>query len=141
MAGPFRVSKARTVGDPTRGPGMPEYQDYLQRLMKMIPADVVGLYLVAAGLIDPNDALLLACWTVFCAICVVLVRAMGSKDPGSSDHPGPDWMLVTMSTIAFLIWVYDIGGPFAAYGIPNRPYGSLAVMAWTFLVPYFYRGI
>lgn len=139
MAGPFRISKARVVK--AAAAGGPDLQEYLQRLMKMIPADVVGLYLVGAGLINAQAAGLLAFWTGVCAVGVIVERAWGSKDPASGAHPGPDWILVLISTIAFLIWVYDVGGAFAAYGIPNRPYGALAVLGWTFFVPYFYKGI
>jgi hypothetical protein len=86
-------------------------QAYLDRLITMIPGEVIGLYLVGSGMIDPRQAMGLAIWTAICAVGVVAVRAWGSKDPQSSIKPGPDWTLVGISTVAFIIWVYSIGGP------------------------------
>src|SRR5690348_15658582 len=120
MAGPFRISRARAVRAAAGG-GADDMQAYLDRLMKMIPTEVVGLYLVGSGVIAPDAAVPLTIWTAICAFGVVAVRAWGSKDPGSA-HPGPDWTLVAISTVAFVIWIYDIGGLFTAYGIPNRPW-------------------
>jgi hypothetical protein len=115
-------------------------QAYLDRLMKMIPTEVVGLYLVGSGVIAANAHGTLAAWTVVCVVAVIVVRAWGSQDPASAKS-GPDWTLVLISTIAFVIWVYSIGGVFTAYGIDNRPWSSLLVLAWTFFVPIIYKGV
>ena len=139
MAGPYRISKARAV--PVDAGGGPNFQAYLDRLMRMIPAEVIGLYLVGAGMIDPKASLSMAIWTGICVVGVIAVRAWGSKDLLSSSQPGPDWMLVLISTGAFIIWIYNIGGVFTAYGVPNRPWGALLVLVWTFFVPIFYKGI
>jgi len=139
MAGPFRIARARVVK--ATGARDAEMQSYLDRLMRMIPAEVIGLYLVGSGMIAADAAATLAGWTVICALGVVAFRGWGSRDPSSATHPGPDWALVVISTIAFGIWIFNIGGPFTAYGIPNRPWGSLGVLAWTFFVPIFYKGV
>lgn len=141
MAGPFRISKAHARAASATGAGTSEFQGYLDRLMRMIPAEVVGLYLVGAGMIDVKAALSLAVWTVICVIAVISVRAWGSRDPLASLKPGPDWTLVMISTGAFIIWIYNIGGVFTAYGVPNRPWSALLVLVWTFFIPIFYKGI
>jgi hypothetical protein len=145
MAGPYRITRSRVVkatGAGAGGASGNDVQAYLDRLTRMIPAEVLGLYLVGSGMLDPEQqATALAVWAAICAFGVVTVRAWGSRDPKSSRKPGPDWTLVFISTVAFIIWIYDIGGPFTAFDIPNRPWAPLAVLVWTFFVPIFYKGV
>ena len=42
--------------------------------------------------------------------------------------------------IAFVIWVYSMGGPFEYYHLYEAYVGSLLILAFTFAVPYVYRG-
>jgi hypothetical protein len=114
------------------------FQSYLDRLMKMIPAEVIGLYLVGGGIIPAGQAIALIIWTVVCLIAVVVVRIYGTYDP-TKQHP-LDWPHIVISSVAFLIWIYTIGGPFAAYGLTIPWVGSLLVLVWTFFTPIFYYG-
>jgi hypothetical protein len=139
MASPFRVihprAKLQKVGaaeEPVR--------EYFERLIKMIPADVVGLYLVGSGLIPKEKRAVLVVWTALCLFAVVAVRIWGTADPDPQRPSPPQWPVVGISSVAFLIWVYSIGGAFAAYGIAEPYIGSLLVLAWTFFVPIFYKG-
>jgi len=113
-------------------------RDYFERLLKMIPGEIVGLYIVGSGLIPSGKAMGLAIWTGICLIAVIAVRAWGTAD--FQRQLGPQWSAVLISSISFLIWVYSIGGPFAAYGLAVPYVASLMVMAWTFFVPIFYKG-
>jgi hypothetical protein len=115
------------------------FQSYLDRLMKMIPAEVIGLYLVGNGIIPADQKIALIIWTVICLIGVVVVRIYGTYDQ-SKQHP-LDWPHIVISAIAFVIWVYAIGGgPFAAFSLTIPWVGSLLVLVWTFFVPIFYHG-
>ena len=49
-------------------------------------------------------------------------------------------MHVAISSVAFVIWVYSLGGPFAVFNLYVPYIGSLLVLAWTFFVPTFYKG-
>jgi hypothetical protein len=68
----------------------------------------------------------------------VVVKAYGTADPQASE--APDWRHVGISSVSFLIWVYTIGGPFAAYNLAVPWIGSLLVLGWTFFIPRVYRG-
>ncbi len=120
-----------------REPGT-DFQGYLDRLMKMIPGEVIGLYLVGSGFIPSNQSLVLLIWSVICLGGVVAIKAYGTAD--RANQKPPDWVHVAISTVAFVIWVYSIGGPFAKYGVAVPYIGSLLVLAWTFFVPTFYKG-
>jgi hypothetical protein len=111
---------------------------YLDKLMKFIPADVVGLYLVGSGIIPDSQRGYLLVWGLFCLAAVVAERAYYTRDTSSSKPV--QWGTVVVSTVAFVIWIYSLGGPFKAYlGNAYQPFvGSLLVLGWTFVVPMFY---
>lgn len=146
MAATYRIVRPGTVrrkavaGAPLAAAGQAgsELQDYLDRLMKMIPGEVVGLYLVGSGIIPAGQSVSLLIWTILCLAGVIALRAYGTADPAANKTP--DWIHVGISSIAFLIWVYSIGGVFEAYGAAVPYIGSLLVLAWTFFVPIFYKG-
>ncbi len=114
------------------------FQTYLDRLIRLIPAEVVGLYLVGVGVIPANKGIGSAVWTGVCFLVVILVRAMATRDPSQS--LGPQWVAVAVSAVSFAIWAYTMGGPFVTYHIYVGWIGAIAVLLWTFGVPYFYKG-
>jgi len=146
MAAPMRIqrSAARRAGARGPSPGArgggrgDDLKYYLDRLLKMIPAEVVSLYLIGQGLIPTDNSVAMIVWAVVCLAGVVALRAYGTADPQASQPT--DWTHVAISSAAFVIWVYTIGGPFAAWGIALPWLGSLLVLAWTFFVPILYKG-
>ena len=139
MSAPFRITQeppATRKATAARSEG--DVRPYLDRLLKMIPGEVIGLYLVGAGLIPPGQNIALAIWSLVCLAAVFVVRAYGTSDPAAG--LSPQWTAVGISAVAFVIWVYSLGGPFAAYGVHVPYVGSLLVLAWTFFVPIFYKG-
>ncbi len=112
---------------------------YLERLMKMMPAEALSLYLVGAGIIPPDAPRgVLLGWFIFCLGAVVALRVWGTSD--KAEHLPVDWVHVVISAVAFIIWVYTMGGPFKLYGIYVEYLGSLLVLGWTFFVPLIYKG-
>jgi hypothetical protein len=139
MSAPYRITNPKAglkkVDDARTGEG---FKSYLDRLMKLIPAEVVGLYLIGSGFIPPEKREATVLWTVVCLIAVVVVKSYGTADP--TKHEPPDWIHVGISCVSFIIWVYTIGGPFAAYRLAVPWVGSLLVLAWTFFIPRLYHG-
>ncbi len=113
-------------------------QGYMERLVKLIPCEVVGLYLVGNGIIPPGTKIATVIWSIVCLLLVVLVRSKATGD--KANNISPQWFAVGISSVSFVIWVYNMPGPFQAYGLAIPFAGSLAVLVWTFVVPYFYRG-
>jgi len=150
MAAPFRIQKPqqkmrnvypkggkRPAAAVAAEPQL-EFKFYLDRLLKLIPAEVLGLYLVGSSLIPEGQAIPLAIWTVICLGGVVALRAYGTADP--AERKKTDWIHVAISGVAFLIWVYTLGGVFRLWNIYVPYLGALLVLAWTFFVPIFYKG-
>jgi hypothetical protein len=135
MAAPFRITR-KIVHPAARELGA-TVKDYLERLIKLIPAEVISLYLVGKGMIAGDRTPLLG-WTIFCLVAVVLVRLYGTADPETNTPP--QLPAVIIACISYLVWVYSMGDIFATLGIHAPPIGSLLVLGWTFVVPYVYRG-
>ena len=138
MAAPFRIRRPDTGVKAVAVERAESFNFYLDRLLKMIPAEVVSLYLVGSGFIPDGQTIVLTAWAVVCLIGVVAVRAYGTMD--AVERKPPDWMHVAISSVAFVIWVYSLGGPFEAQGLAVPYIGSLLILAWTFFVPMFYKG-
>lgn len=139
MSAPFRIQRPDTVvRAAAAGGAQDDFKFYLDRLMKMIPAEVISLYLIGRGFIPLEQPVVLVVWAVVCLAGVLLVRAYGTADPEA--NKSPDWVHVAISAVAFVIWIYTLGGPFAAANLYVPYVGSLLVLAWTFFVPVFYKG-
>lgn len=120
----------------------PDLSQYWDRLKNLIPTEVSALYIAGQGVIPPEERLASAVWAVVCLAFVVLYIAHQTQtaegQPGQ--HYPTDWVHVAISAVSFIIWVYALGGPFAALGLYVTWLGALAMLAWTFMVPHFYRG-
>lgn len=116
----------------------PEEQidSYFDRLLKYIPADVVGLWLTGSGLIqsqadDTSRVGLL--WLLF-VVGVVFAFLWTRKQ---TDEPGKPtaWQQICLACGAFVVWVFAIGGPFAELSFYRPLYGSLFLLIYTSAIP------
>jgi hypothetical protein len=139
MSAPYRIVNPDSRGKkvPKRQP-QEDFNSYLDRLTKMIPTPVIALYLVGISQIPSDQAIGLLVWAVICLIGVIVLMAYGTAD--TKKNISSDWIHIAISSGAFVIWVYAMGGPFAAYNLHIPWIGSLAVLAYTFFVPIFYKG-
>lgn len=126
--GPFHVPNTKQTPGST-------IAKYAERLLKLIPAEVVGLYLAGAGFAE-RITVLYWIWAVFCLFAVFAVRFWGMKASSDSRQP----VAITVACISYVIWIYAIGGPFEASNIYVPEVGSLLVLGWTFFVPMIYTG-
>jgi hypothetical protein len=140
MSAPFRIDRQHSLGFSEQGASATaDFKAYLDRLMKLIPSEVVGLYLIGEGMIPSAERIGLVIWSVVCLVAVFCVRAFGTRDKDSGKSV--QWAAVAITCVSFVIWLYCIGGPFQKFPGVRVPYiGSLLVLAWTFFVPLFYKG-
>ncbi len=132
---------ARTEPDPAKA--------YLERLVKLIPAEVVALYLAgagaikaafpgaAAGSVPVSEQAYWWGWTIFCFAAVILVRAWATSS--RPEKLAPEWPAVGIAAISFVIWVYSLGDAFDRVGWWEPLLATLLVLAWTFVIPLVYR--
>lgn len=135
MTAPFRIQR------PDEGAlgGSEEFRQYLDRLLKMIPGEVVGVYMIGSGFLPEKNLPFAAGWVVVCLLLVILVRVYGTGD--SSKGQKPQGLPVAIAALAFVIWIFWLGGPFELLNIPYRAQlASLAVLVWSFVIPLIYKG-
>jgi hypothetical protein len=85
------------------------HEDFIGRLVKYVPTEIVGLYLAASGVV-PKDQTTWA-WIVFglCFVITPFYLWFATRDPVK----GPLLLQIALATVAFPVWVFAIGGPFA----------------------------
>ena len=127
-----RIITAPSASAPPAPPGtpVPTPDDYLGRLLKYIPAELVGLYLAARGVVpettpDLNTTLwiiALVTWILVPIYLYVVTSRGGQK---------PLFWQITLGTIAFPVWVFSIGGHHVtsiAWYASHQFVGSLVLM-------------
>ena len=107
---------------------------YLSRLVKLVPSEVVALYLT----FKETAATWLGVWATICLGLVVLTRTLGTHEAGKRVQVGA----VLVSMVSFALWVYATDGYFLSVELPESPPGliSVAIGVWTFVVPLIYKG-
>jgi hypothetical protein len=113
--------------------------DYLGRMAKYIPAEIVGLYLATAGMVParPNGhPYCTALWIVF-AINFTLVPFY-FWFATTRDSQKPLLAQIVFASVAFPVWVFAIGGPFKCFHWYEGWIASL-VLAFVTVVMGFYR--
>lgn len=134
-----QVVKASANRGVMRGPG-DQGDSYSDRLLKLIPAETVAVYLFVQGILQSalkgEEAQLQAWqWATF----VVLLA--GNLLYLWKFHGIKDWLQYLILTLAFAVWVFALGGPFAFLGFYRPFMGSLVMVLFTFFAPVFYKGV
>lgn len=104
--------------------------DYTSRLLKYIPTEVIALYLTLASLIRSVEETGIS-WEWFIFLVGVIATPLYL------------WRLqrvhktlqLVLSTVAFIVWVFAIGGPFAQLAWYAPVYGGILLCIYTFLIP------
>jgi hypothetical protein len=104
---------------------------YLERVAKYIPAEILAGYLTINGIIqsvNPDDPVLpYAAWTSF-ILCLVLTPIYFNALARAGQ---PKWLHITVSTLAFVVWAYALGGVFTLTGTYKPWLASLVLVIFT----------
>jgi len=110
-----------------------EIDTYFDKVVKYIPADIVGAWVAVTGLVSsardvPRQTIL---WVAF-GIGLILTAWWTLKQAAAPGRPAPVTQVI-ISTGAFAVWVFALGGPFQF--VPGREvYGSLLLILYTLVV-------
>jgi hypothetical protein len=107
---------------------------YTDRLLKYIPAEAVVCYLFVLGvmgkLTGPDETRIFQ-WSVFVVFCILtalyLWRMLKVRKI----------MQLAISVIAFVVWVFALGGPFALLPWYKPVYGEILLPVFTFAIALF----
>ena len=113
----------------------PAVDTYFDKLIKYIPAELIAAWTAVTGLIagatkEPQGTLL---WIAF-IVGLILTAAWIWRRTTEPKKPIAITQII-ISTMAFAVWVFALGGPFAAMNWYSPLYGSLLLIAFTLIVP------
>jgi hypothetical protein len=117
------------------GAAQPTVDNFLDKLWKYIPSEVNTFYVFVLGLIGG-----LAIETRPAAQWVVMVIGLVGAffwTLRATNMPGakPAYKQAGISTVAFLVWAFALGGPFAGFAWYNPVFGAILLAAFTMLIP------
>ena len=144
----LRVSSAKLAANEAT----PPEAGYQEALVKLIPSEIIGLYLGGKNSIEgyfggdtnPPDAsaepIYWAAWAALCLIALLIFRRWATSD--ASANVPPQWSAIVLTAISFGVWVYSFGDVFEhTLRIWHPVIATLLVLVWTFSVPLVYRMI
>jgi hypothetical protein len=106
--------------------------EYMDRLLKFIPADVITCYAFVQGFISKlptPEKIKTVQWIVFIVFCILTPLYLWKLKIHKIQQ-------LVISLLAFIIWVYTIGGPFASLSWYDVLYGSIILPIFTFGVAF-----
>jgi hypothetical protein len=112
-----------------------EADDYVDRLVKYIPSEIIALYLGAVNVVPFKDpSRWTALWIIagLSAVCTPIYMYVATREGGKPTL----WSQIVISSIAFPVWVFAIGGPFRVFSwYDEKQWISAIVITFgTFLV-------
>lgn len=107
---------------------------YFDKVIKYIPADIVGAWVAVTGLIssDTGAPQPLLLWVAFIAGAVLTLLWTLKQTFVPKKKPAITQAL--LSTGSFVVWVFALGGPFATLGFYRPLYGSLLLIFYTLAI-------
>lgn len=104
---------------------------YLSKLLKLIPTEIVAGYLAIVGFVPKvhphaKEILLVSSIALLIVVPFLLYKVQQVKK----------WTQIVYTMIAFVVWIYTLGGPFEYYGIHDPVIGSVILVFWTLLIPF-----
>ncbi len=108
-------------------------EDYMGKLLKLIPSEMVAAYMAIQGFVPAEQAKLgLSVISVVILIMTPLYSKFIQKVENSTQ--------VVISSLSFFVWLYGIGGPFVHFNIHEPWIASTVLLLWTTFVPQFFKG-
>jgi hypothetical protein len=110
----------------------------LDKIKEMIPGESTAVYLGGLAVIPTDQAGAAIVWALIGLVITLIVKTQ-QVDPRTGDKLSikqVEWNQVVVSAIAFVVWVYAIGGgPFEATGLHVPWVSTLLVLGYTYAMP------
>lgn len=108
---------------------------YFDKLIKYIPTEIVGGWIAITGLIKsasdiPTNTILWILLVIFTGLTAVYIlkQTFEPKKPLAIKQ-------TSISTIAFMVWVFALGEPFESLSFYNPVYGSVLLILFNLTIP------
>jgi hypothetical protein len=120
-----------------------ETQPFSDKVVKLIPTEIVGAYMVLSGIlgysssgqqgsIAPPAVLSPILIQVVFFVLLLLTPIYLLRIAKVSNKAQ---LIVT--TISFVVWIYTLGGPFVVWDIYSSLIGAVVLVLWTLIIPLF----
>ncbi|MCP5102427.1 MAG: hypothetical protein GY950_03560 [bacterium] len=107
-------------------------EDYMGRLLKLIPSEMVAVYMAIQGFVPAEQAKLgLSIISVVILVLIPPYLKFIQKVESATQ--------IIVSTLSFIIWLYGIGGPFVHFNVHEPWIASAVLLLWTTFVPQFFK--
>jgi hypothetical protein len=146
MSAPYRICRPLSRAQRAALPATQSPDTYAARLLKLVPVEVIVLYLAGRGVILADEAPIagmvqgtaLLLWAILGLLGVIALRWWGTADRAGGESPQK--VGVGIAAISYLVWLYSLGDVFADRGIHDARLAALVVIGWTFAAPLLYLG-
>lgn len=112
--------------------------DYKERLIKMIPADIVAFYLTCNSAVAAYEGSQAAYWSVFFLVLISVPFYLSRIMLVESKRQ------IVIMCITFVLWCITLDEPFNEnlfHGLkPKQLFSSIAVAAFIYIIPMCYKG-
>jgi hypothetical protein len=110
-------------------------ENYREKLLKLIPSEIVAAYMVLMGIIpteNPNSA---RWWTLIISLVLLILTPFYLKRFERVANNAQ----VAFCSLSFIVWVYSWGGggPFALWNTYDPKIASIVLILWTLVIPLF----
>lgn len=110
----------------------------LDKIKEMIPGESAAIYLGGLGVIPEGQTVAAIVWALVGLVITLVVKAQ-QTDPRTGDQvsiKNLEWNQIIVSIVAFVVWVYALGGgPFAALELYVPWVATLLVLGYTYAMP------
>ncbi|MCK7594643.1 hypothetical protein [Pseudomarimonas salicorniae] len=116
---------------PAAGPAQPAADGYADRLMKLIPGEVIGVYLSMITLLKHSSDPVApqVPWAVFAfGVAATFFYLRVTLKVRNRRQ-------LALSVVSFCIWAFTLGEPFTQLAWYNGTYAGLLLIAFTFVAP------
>jgi len=126
------TSMLKAVGAPTAI----QYptDNYMAKLFKFIPAEIVVAFVTIDGIIRSITQISTWFYWIIFFLLLILTPLYIWRVTTESNKP-PAVMQIIISTIAFIIWVFTLGGPFHYLSWYQPIYGAVLLPIYTLIIP------
>jgi len=105
------------------------------RVLKLIPAEVVAAYIAVFQIMKSTKSEKWVYWLVF--FLLLFANILYKKQVKVTD-----WRQWLITSIAYILWVFSLGGPIPGFHIGNQDpvvLSSILVPVFTLFVPFIYK--
>ena len=132
----IRRSDVPEIESAAKAPPAPD--SWSDRIVKLIPAEALGLYGAGQAIIPDGGKYGMYFLTVACIAATVIFRFNATRGRGHK----PQTTAIAISVISFLLWLLAISNAIGPFELPtgSEYWSGLLALTWGVILPGLYKG-